>query len=47
MKLDNHLLVGILVGAIIGVFYATHLTPYMPLLVILAAVFGIRLLSVK
>ena len=36
---------GILVGGVIGVFYP--LTEYMPLLVLLTVIFGLRLVAVK
>lgn len=39
MRWDHHIFMGMLFGSILGVFYAAHLTPYLPLLVLLGVVY--------
>lgn len=39
MRWDHHVFMGMLFGSILGVFYASHLAPYLPLLVILGVVY--------
>jgi len=39
MRWDHHVFMGLLFGSILGVFYAAHLTPYLPLLVLLGVVY--------
>lgn len=45
MKRSREIITGILIGSFIGVFYASQLTPYLPLLLIVGAVlfFGVVL----
>lgn len=39
MKWDHHLFLGMLFGAILGIFYAAELASYMPLLVLIGGFF--------
>lgn len=39
MRWDHHIFMGMLFGSILGVFYATHLAAYLPLLVLLGVVY--------
>ena len=39
MRWDHHIFMGMLFGSILGVFYASNLAPYLPLLVIMGVVY--------
>lgn len=39
MRWDHHIFMGMLFGSILGIFYAANLAPYLPLLILLGAVY--------
>lgn len=41
------LITGVIVGSVIGVFYATQLSAYLPLLVIAGVILVLRLIPMK
>lgn len=41
------MITGVFVGSVIGVFYATQLSPYLPLLVIAGVILVLRLFPTK